>query len=53
MEKFPRKSRFRAVAGFGIILIAVGVATKSYGLMGAGLAFLIFGLLKKRKVERT
>lgn len=53
MEKLPRKSHFRAVAGFGIILIAVGVATKNYGLLGAGLACFIFGLIKKRKVDKT
>ncbi len=53
MEELFRESHFRAVAGFGIILLAVGVATKNYGLMGAGLACFIFGLIKKRKVEKT
>ncbi len=53
MEKFPTKSHYRAAAGFGITLIAVGVATKNYGLMGAGLVFLIIGLVKRKKAEKT
>lgn len=53
MKNFPTKSHYRAAAGFGIILIAVGVATKNYGLMGAGLVFLVIGLVKRRKAEKT
>lgn len=53
MESFSTESHYRAAAGFGIILIAVGVATKNYGLMGAGVVFLIIGLIKRRKAEKT
>jgi hypothetical protein len=53
MEKTILKSNFRAAGGLGIVFIALGITMQNYGLMGVGLAFLIMGLIKKKKAART
>jgi len=53
MNKAPRKSHYRASAGFGIILVAAAVAMNNYVLMGVGLVFFIFGVLKRNQVEES
>jgi len=52
MGEQKRKGNLTAFIVIGLGLVAVGIATENYGLMGAGVLFIIIGVtdvVKKRK----
>ncbi len=53
MKQAKQKPNYQAFLVLGLALLAIGIATANPGLLGAGVVFLLIGLVNRNNNDRT